>query len=578
MATAAGLVVGAVGLAGLFGQAVQCFNMLQLGVARNYDTLVLHQKLDNQKARFLIWGESINLNAPSRASDLDHRPLVQDSIMNTMTLIISLFTASDQLRGRYGLVLLHEPNGAVLQSGESHKPFRRLLHRFSVSLDVRRSQSRPQTQRGNAARWVIVDRSQFLALVADLRELIDDLECLTRSAETTARSRDIISRELETLSENELLLIEQAAEGGGDIVADAASSRLATFDQRTIQSLSADSVSLFGSFYTAPEDNLPEDNLPDLVAAIPSQIEVPSPTIDLMPMMQPEPSTSRLTMITPIPSLPQARRLSLTRPPPQTDDIATVGNFGSWPEDNATFMSLVTGTQFRDRCASFDLPPAITEELELPTSPTKRLIAEMRRSSLDPHNGVTFHPLGSLRTLLAAIAGPPNSPYEDGTFFLRIQIPENYAFKPPYCCFLTKVYHPNIDPRGAICLDQLSYQWSPATTLPKLLLSIVSLLSDPNPDDPFVPEIGAQYSKDRQLYNKTARQYTEQFAKLSWPTDEMLARPMIRYQWLPHDIEREMLLRQENETRARLDMSSVGVEADGTASDAAECDEPTAST
>jgi len=73
--------------------------------------------------------------------------------------------------------------------------------------------------------------------------------------------------------------------------------------------------------------------------------------------------------------------------------------------------------------------------------------------------------------------GPPDSPYEGGVFFLDINFPQDYPFKPPNVRFTTKIYHCNVNDQGGICLDILKGEWSPALTISKVLLSICSLLT-----------------------------------------------------------------------------------------------------
>lgn len=63
--------------------------------------------------------------------------------------------------------------------------------------------------------------------------------------------------------------------------------------------------------------------------------------------------------------------------------------------------------------------------------------------------------------------GPGDSPYSGGVFFLAIHFPTDYPFKPPKVNFTTRIYHPNINSNGSICLDILRDQWSPALTISK---------------------------------------------------------------------------------------------------------------
>ena len=78
-----------------------------------------------------------------------------------------------------------------------------------------------------------------------------------------------------------------------------------------------------------------------------------------------------------------------------------------------------------------------------------------------------------LTELRGTIAGPPDTPYEGGTYVLEIKIPDTYPFNPPKVRFVTKIWHPNISSvTGAICLDILKDQWAAAMTLRTVLLSL----------------------------------------------------------------------------------------------------------
>ncbi|KAA1118866.1 Ubiquitin-conjugating enzyme E2 4 [Puccinia graminis f. sp. tritici] len=143
----------------------------------------------------------------------------------------------------------------------------------------------------------------------------------------------------------------------------------------------------------------------------------------------------------------------------------------------------------------------------------KRINKELHDLGRDPPSSCSAGPKGdNMFQWQATIMGPGDSPYAGGVFFLMITFPTDYPFKPPKVCFKTKIYHPNINSNGSICLDILREQWSPALTISKVLLSICSMLTDPNPDDPLVPEIANLYKTDRAKYEATAREHTRKYA------------------------------------------------------------------
>ena len=127
--------------------------------------------------------------------------------------------------------------------------------------------------------------------------------------------------------------------------------------------------------------------------------------------------------------------------------------------------------------------------------------------SVSPKEDDVFHWTGY-------IFGPEKSPYEGGIFKITIDYPPNYPFKAPKIAFKTPIYHPNIGKEGSICLDILKEKWSPALTIPKVLMSISSLLVDQNPDDPLSPDVAYVYKNNRKEFENMAKIWTLKYAQL----------------------------------------------------------------
>ncbi|KZL82238.1 ubiquitin-conjugating enzyme e2 35, partial [Colletotrichum incanum] len=158
-----------------------------------------------------------------------------------------------------------------------------------------------------------------------------------------------------------------------------------------------------------------------------------------------------------------------------------------------------------------------TPQDQKPLSPSmalpKRIVKETERLMAEPVPGISAVPHeDNLRYFDVEIHGPTQSPYEGGVFKLELFLPDDYPMTPPKIRFLTKIFHPNVDKLGRICLDVLKNNWSPALQIRTILLSIQALLGAPNPDDPLAADVAKSWKEDEQAAIATAKEWTAKFA------------------------------------------------------------------
>jgi len=146
----------------------------------------------------------------------------------------------------------------------------------------------------------------------------------------------------------------------------------------------------------------------------------------------------------------------------------------------------------------------------------KRLEKELQdMKALSSESSVSAEAVGgNMQKWSGTLIGPDGTPYAGGYFKIDIAIPEDYPYNPPKMKFDTKIWHPNISSQtGAICLDVLGKEWSPALTIRTALLSIMAMLSAPEPDDPQDAQVADQYKQDRPAFDQTAKFWTEMYAQ-----------------------------------------------------------------
>lgn len=147
----------------------------------------------------------------------------------------------------------------------------------------------------------------------------------------------------------------------------------------------------------------------------------------------------------------------------------------------------------------------------------RRIIKETQRLMQEPVPGISAVPSETnARYFHVIVTGPEDSPFEGGLFKLELFLPEDYPMSAPKVRFITKIYHPNIDRLGRICLDILKDKWSPALQIRTVLLSIQALLSAPNPDDPLANDVAELWKVNESEAIRNAKEWTRRYAMDNW--------------------------------------------------------------
>ncbi|OLL24956.1 Ubiquitin-conjugating enzyme E2 14 [Neolecta irregularis DAH-3] len=138
--------------------------------------------------------------------------------------------------------------------------------------------------------------------------------------------------------------------------------------------------------------------------------------------------------------------------------------------------------------------------------------AALVNSSPNPNIKIDINE-SNLATWQCTLTGPAGTPYKGAKFSFNIEFPDTYPFKPPIITFKTRIYHPNIDSEGAICMSIVkNEEWKPSIKITAVLEDLVRLFQEPNPDDPLVTSVAEVFKTDKKKFEKNVKEYVKKYA------------------------------------------------------------------
>ena len=143
-----------------------------------------------------------------------------------------------------------------------------------------------------------------------------------------------------------------------------------------------------------------------------------------------------------------------------------------------------------------------------------REIAQLQKKPIDE---ATFEFNDSdMYIMTCTIIGANDTPYEGGKFKIAISLPKEYPIKPPRVLFMTKIFHPNINTIGKICLNIIKEGkdgWLPAYRIETVIRAIQVLMSAPNTEDPLNNEAAQIWDNNIDLAHDMAKDWCQKYAK-----------------------------------------------------------------
>lgn len=140
-----------------------------------------------------------------------------------------------------------------------------------------------------------------------------------------------------------------------------------------------------------------------------------------------------------------------------------------------------------------------------------------------PSTMTITHPDPSKKLEFELVIKPDEGMYKGGSFKFTFNISQDYPHKPPKVKCVPKIYHPNIDLEGNICLNILREDWKPVLNLNAIMVGLQFLFLEPNADDPLNKEAAEELRKDRSKFARDVKRSLQGGAVAGIPYDNVLS-------------------------------------------------------
>ena len=238
---AAGMAVGALGLVGLYSTCIDVLDSLSSAARYGIDREILLTKIEVERVRLMIWGESMGIadidlsNGKDKLTEDDlagvdgslERSALRSAVSGLLMCFVNTFEDIEALQGRYGMVAADKPptDDANAQQAKNNAvlapTFRKTYARFRDRAEVSQTQSSTITKAG----WAVADARKFRALISELRAINDSLMSLLPAIRNRVNVR-MRTELMEATDFKQLETLVKASDDMDSLVAETASLRI----------------------------------------------------------------------------------------------------------------------------------------------------------------------------------------------------------------------------------------------------------------------------------------------------------------------------------------------------------------